>query len=146
MRILNLSVLFDPSLPKGENFASSLAIAAGYRQYVESFVVAENDQAESTVDGLNVGKVDAFSAKRVLHVDALSIDGQSWAPKHQPSGEAEQHQNDHNAQAQTCDHHVHANGRGRKHPDQQGSELIRRRPDFIRRHLVILTDKVQVCS
>jgi hypothetical protein len=142
----NLGVFFDPSLPQGENFASNLAISASYRQDVESFVVAENDQTEATVDGLHVGKVDAFSTNRVLNVYAVCIDGQGWSPKHEPSGETERHQNCHNAQAQARYHQVHCNGGSGKYPDQQGRELIRRRPDFIRRHLVIVTDKVQVCA
>ncbi len=141
-----LGVFLDPSLPSGENLAGDLAVSTCDSKNVESLVIAENDQAKATVDGLNVGEINALFSKRVLNVDALSIESQSWAPKHDPSGEAEQHQNGYNAQTQTGYNQVHNNRGGRKNPNQKSSELIRRRPEFIRRHLVILTDKVQVCA
>ncbi|MEO0023951.1 MAG: hypothetical protein RL196_392 [Actinomycetota bacterium] len=143
---VSLSVLFDPSLPLTKNFTGSLAIATGNGQNVKSLVIAQKNQAKAAINGLHFGKLNAAKSDWVLKADAFRIDDQSWAPEQKPGNKAQQNQDGDNAQAQRGYDGIDNNRGKGENPHDKGSELIRSRPEFFRRHWVILTDKVQVCA
>lgn len=139
-----LGVAGDPVLPVLKNIPGYFAVAPGNGPDGETNVVVQQNEAEAPVNSLNVRKLNASFAKRVLHVDAGFVDGYTWAPEQQPCHASDKNETKHDSRADFRSQQIDCDRSKAKEPNQKRSDLVRARTKLLRRHPVILTDKAEV--